>query len=267
MAYQTTGYYPTTSYQPLSYQPMATGAAPMAPMAPRAPMAPTPPAAPRAPMAPAAPMAPTTYSPYQQSTTYSPYQQQTQYRAQATTAPVQVSAQTASAIQAITANAPMIAGALPGHTSTESVREAKAFFTKARMSAATTRGMQQKQVALDAGTSSMWGSITGAIKTSLIFNGLLSLAINGYMLYTNQETNQDAGANVAGDLTTAVVGGAAAGAATMGGTYLLAGILGVGLPLTLCGMALGCVGYFLAANVWQSTSIYNQIKAAVHNAA
>jgi hypothetical protein len=160
--------------------------------------------------------------------------------------------------------APLGAGMMPGKTATNAVREAKGFFLKAKGRATTSRGMSAKAAAASSGRSALLGTVTGAIKSSVIFNGLLSLAINGYKVYNKQETMADGGANFAGDMTSAVVGGAAGGLAAGAGTFLLAGILGTGLPLTLAGMALGCVGYFVADNLLKNTAIYNKIKTTVH---
>ena len=160
--------------------------------------------------------------------------------------------------------APLGAGMMPGKTATNAVREAKGWFLKSKGRAATSRGMSAKAAAASNGRGALLGSITGAIKSSLIFNGLMSLAVNGYKVYKKQETMADGGANFAGDMTSALVGGAAGGLAAGAGTFLLAGILGTGLPLTLAGMALGCVGYFIADNLLKNTSFYNKIKTTVH---
>lgn len=167
-------------------------------------------------------------------------------------------------IQSVSAAAPLGAGVMPGKTAVNGVREYKGWAIKAKGVAKSSRGMAMKAQAATNARSALFGSITGAIKSSLIFNGLFSLVTNGWKVYKHQETTADAGTNFAGDMTSAVVGGAAAGAATMAGTALLSGILGVGLPLTLAGMAIGAGAYFLADNLWKQTSIYNSIKAKVH---
>jgi hypothetical protein len=168
-------------------------------------------------------------------------------------------------IQSAVAAAPIGAGVMPGHSATNGVREAKGFFLRAKGTATSTRGMAAKAAAATNGRSALLGSVTGAIKSSMIFNGLLSLAINGWKLYNKQETTADAGANFAGDMTSAVVGGAAAGVASAAGTFILAGILGTGLPLTLAGIAIGAAAYFVADNVLRGTNFFNSIKSKVHS--
>lgn len=182
------------------------------------------------------------------------------------TQPTMQAQSTDAYIQSAAVNAPAVGGLFPGKTATNAVRDAKGFFQSAKTRPTTARGMRAKAVAAQSGRSAMLSTVTGAIKSSLIVNGLLSLAINGWKISQKQETMADGGANFAGDMTSAVVGGAAAGLLSGAGTFLLAGLLGTGLPLTLAGMALGCIGYFVADNALRGTQFYNQIKASVHNA-
>ncbi len=164
-----------------------------------------------------------------------------------------------SYIQSAVSAAPYGAGIAPGKAAVSKIREAKEFFLKAKKSKSAATAAR----AGEAGRSAMFGSILGAIKTSVIFNGLFSLAINGYKVYAKQSTVGQAGGEVTGDLMSAVVGGAAGGAASALGTFALAGILGTGLPLTLAGIGLGIAGYMLADGVLKKTSFYNSAKAKV----
>lgn len=164
-----------------------------------------------------------------------------------------------SYIQTAVSAAPYGAGIAPGKAAVSKVTEAKEFFLKAKKSKSAATAAR----AGEAGRSAMFGSIVSAVKTSVIFNGLFSLGINGWKVYSKEQTVAAAGGNVAGDLMSAVVGGAAGGAASAAGTFLLAGVLGTGLPLTLAGIALGIAGYMVADGVLKNTKIYNDVKAKV----
>lgn len=157
--------------------------------------------------------------------------------------------------------APMVAGAIPGKTAAAAVGEAKGFFAKAARSKSATTAAR----ASTAGRSALFGSVMGAIKSSVIVNGVLTLAINGFKVATGKMSLADAGANVSGDLMSAVVGGAVGGAASAAGTFALAGILGTGFPLTLVGMGLGIAGYLVADSFLRNTKIYNDVKTSVRN--
>ena len=157
--------------------------------------------------------------------------------------------------------APMVAGALPGRSAAAAVGEAKGFFAKAARSKSATTAAR----ASSAGRSALFGSVMGAIRSSVIVNGVLTLAINGFKVATGKMSLADAGANVSGDMMSAVVGGAAGGAASAVGTFALAGILGTGFPLTLAGIGLGIAGYMLADTFLRQTKLYNDVKTSVRN--
>lgn len=162
-------------------------------------------------------------------------------------------------IQTAVSAAPYGAGIAPGKAAVSKIREAKEFFLKAKKSKSAATAAR----AGDAGRSAMFGSVMGAIKSSVIVNGILSLAVNGYKVYTKQSTLGQAGGEFTGDMMSAVVGGAAGGVASAVGTFALAGILGTGLPLTLAGIGLGIAGYMLADSVLKKTSFYQNAKAKV----
>lgn len=165
-------------------------------------------------------------------------------------------------IQAATEAVPFIAGTVPGKVATSAVRESKAMFARAAKSRSATAAAK----ASSAGRSALFGSVMGAIRSSVIINGVLSLGINGYKLFRNQTTMADAGANVTGDMMSAVVGGAAGGLASAAGTFALAGVLGTGLPLTLVGMGLGVAGYLVADQFLRGTKIFQDVTGAVRRA-
>lgn len=155
--------------------------------------------------------------------------------------------------------APIAAGIAPGKAAAGAIVEAKGHFIRASAS----RSARTSANASAAGRSALFGSVLSAVKSSVLINGIISVAVNGYMVATNKRTVADASGEVAGDLTSAVVGGAAGGVASAAGTFLLAGILGTGLPLTLAGMALGVAGYMVADTMLRQTPIFNQIKSSV----
>ena len=164
-----------------------------------------------------------------------------------------------SYIQTAVSAAPYAQGVMPGKAAVSKVTEAKEFFLKAKKS----RSAATSARAGAAGRSAMFGSIVSAVKTSVIVNGLLSVAINGWKVFNKEQTTAQAGGNVTGDMMSAVVGGAAGGAASALGTFALAGILGTGLPLTLAGIGLGIAGYMLADGWLKNTKFYNDVKTKV----
>lgn len=164
-------------------------------------------------------------------------------------------------VQTAVTYAPYIAGVAPGKAAVGWVAEAKTFFARAR-SARTPRAAAN---ASSSARGAMMSSIKGAVMSSVLVNGIISAAINGYKVYNKQETTAEAGAYVAGDLASAVVGGAAGGAASAAGTFLLAGILGTGLPLTIVGMGLGVVGYIVADKMLRQTEIFRKLTTSVHS--
>lgn len=162
-------------------------------------------------------------------------------------------------IQSAVSMAPYAAGVAPGKAAIGQVAEAKTFFAKAAKS----KSMAAKANAGAAGRSALMGSVVSAVKSSVLVNGILSLAMNGYKVYKNQETMGQAAGEVSGDLMSAVVGGAAGGAASAAGGMLLAGVLGTGLPLTLVGIGLGIAGYMIADTMFRKTTFFTNVKTKV----
>jgi hypothetical protein len=168
-------------------------------------------------------------------------------------------AQQATAIAAKAA--PYMPGAAAGRTAAKGVSEAKQLFEKASRS----RSMATKAKAGAQGRSLAFGGILSAVKSSVLFNGAISLALNGYKVFKKEQTVSDAGGNVTGDIASAAVGGAAGAAASAAGTALLAGVIGTGFPLTLVGLGLGIGGYMLADKVFRNTTLFKSLTQGAHD--
>lgn len=103
-----------------------------------------------------------------------------------------------------------------------------------------------------------------AIKSSVIFGGLTSLAINGYSWFNKRETGAQAGANVTGDLMSSAVGGAAGAVTSYVGAGMLASMgMGGGL-LTIAGLGLGIAGYFVADKLLRQTNLFKSIQSGAY---
>jgi hypothetical protein len=166
---------------------------------------------------------------------------------------------TATAIA--TKAAPYLPGAVAGTKAAKGIGLAKEAFAKASRS----RSMRTKASAGSAGRSAAFGGIMSAVKSSVLFNGLISLGLNGYKVFKKEQGVADAGANVTGDVAAAAVGGAAGAAASAAGTALLAGVIGTGFPLTLVGLGLGIGGYMVADHFFRNTAFFNTMKTGVKN--
>jgi hypothetical protein len=118
--------------------------------------------------------------------------------------------------------------------------------------------------AVGTGGGRMFSGITSAVKSSVIWGGLLSLAFNGYKVYKKEQTVSAAGTYIAGDVASAVVGGAAGAALSAVGTPILAGMLGpASILVTVGGIGLGIAGYYVADKFFRNTSLF----ASIHNGA
>lgn len=178
-----------------------------------------------------------------------------------------------SYIQSAAAAAPFTAGVMPGKKAASLVAESFPAFGRrvTRSGARSTGRTASKTVRARSGVGQSGGGffagVMGAIKTSVIVNGLFSLAINGYQVYSKKQTMAQGGANFSGDLMSAVVGGAAGGVASAAGTAILCSAFGMtaGLPLTLIGIGLGVVGYMVGDTFLKNTKIYNDVKTKVHS--
>jgi hypothetical protein len=112
-------------------------------------------------------------------------------------------------------------------------------------------------------TAGLWG----AVKTSALVSGAISLALNGYAVIKGQQTVAEGGSNVVGDVAAGAVGGVGGAVASAFGAPLIAGALGIagGLPLTALTFGLGLGGYWLADKLFRNTGFFKSLKADVHS--
>ncbi|MFP5502872.1 MAG: hypothetical protein ACLGIN_10315, partial [Candidatus Sericytochromatia bacterium] len=108
------------------------------------------------------------------------------------------------------------------------------------------------------------GGVLGAIKSSVIVGGLISIGVNGYQAIKGQQTWRQAGTAVAGDLASAAVGGAAGAAASAIATPMLAGMLGAGsLIVTLGSIGVGIAAYAVADSWLRKTPFFQKMTGTV----
>ncbi|MEB3195965.1 MAG: hypothetical protein VKP62_02070 [Candidatus Sericytochromatia bacterium] len=112
-------------------------------------------------------------------------------------------------------------------------------------------------------TRAIGSSVIGNVKGALWFTGLFSLAWNAGTVLFGRTSVPDAGANVAGDLVSNVVGGAAGATASTLGTLVLGAILGPGPVLTVSAAGLGLVMFFVADALVKRSGFYKQTKVQV----
>jgi hypothetical protein len=112
-------------------------------------------------------------------------------------------------------------------------------------------------------TAGLWG----AVKSSALVSGAVSLALNGYAVIKGQRTVAEAGSNVVGDVAAGAVGGVGGAVASAFGAPLIAGALGIagGFPLTALTFGLGLGGYWLADKLFRNTGLFKSLKADVHS--
>lgn len=116
------------------------------------------------------------------------------------------------------------------------------------------------------GGAGQFGGLLGAVKSSVIVGGLISIGVNGYQAMKGQQTWRQAGTTVAGDVASAAVGGAAGAAASAIATPMLVGMLGAGSMLvTLGSIGLGIAGYALADAWLRKTPFFQNMTATVSN--
>ena len=110
------------------------------------------------------------------------------------------------------------------------------------------------------------GVVAGAIPfatRSALFEGAVSVIVNGYYLATGREGIGTFGGNVVGDSLAGLAGGAGA---AVGGAIAMAVLpFGGTMGLILTALA-GVFGYGFASNALRSTSLYNNIVGGVRNA-
>jgi hypothetical protein len=103
-----------------------------------------------------------------------------------------------------------------------------------------------------------------AVKSSVIFGSIISVATNGWELYNKRESGAQAGANVAGDVVSSAVGGAGGAVASYIGCGILETMGAGGGLLTIAGLGLGIGGYFLADTLLRNTNIFKSFQSGVY---
>ena len=106
--------------------------------------------------------------------------------------------------------------------------------------------------------------VWAAVKSSVIWGGIISLAINGYQYMNKQETGATAGANVAGDLVSSAVGGAAGALASWAGAGALAAMGLTGFALSAGGILIGIGGFMAADYVLRQTDIFKSLQRGAY---
>ncbi|HEY9724157.1 MAG TPA: hypothetical protein V6D47_19310 [Oscillatoriaceae cyanobacterium] len=182
--------------------------------------------------------------------------------------------QTATSVA--TTAGPVVPGAIAGHTVrhavVHSVRRAHSI-RNARYRAkayggryGTSRAYKTKKTAVGTASGGILAGIKDAVKKSVIWGGLISVAINGYQLVKKQETTADAATNVAGDLVSSAAGGAVGAVASAVATPVLAGMFGpMSWVVTLGGIAAGIGGYMLCDHFLRQTSFFQGLQAKVRS--
>jgi hypothetical protein len=110
------------------------------------------------------------------------------------------------------------------------------------------------------------GIVAGTIPyatNSALFEGAISAIVNGYKLFTRQESVGAFGGNVVGDTMAGLAGGA--GAAFAGGIAMAILPFSGTLGLIITGLA-GIFGFGFASNMMRSTGIYGTITGGIRNA-
>jgi hypothetical protein len=156
--------------------------------------------------------------------------------------------------------------AKPGTTSTANAAEAQVGDEVATTTRAT-KQVKTFKTKVDATPKLTSAGLWGAVKTSALVSGGISLALNGYAMLKGQETFAEGGSNVVGDVAAGAVGGVGGAVVSSFGVPLIAGALGIagGFPLTALSFGLGLGGYWLADKLFRKTSLFQSIKQDVFN--
>lgn len=117
-----------------------------------------------------------------------------------------------------------------------------------------------------AATRAVGASVAGNIRGALWFTGILSVGWNVGAVLLRKSSVPDAGAAVAGDLVSNVVGGAAGAAASTLGTIALGTVMGAGPALTIASAVLGIGTFFVADALVKRSALYHGAKARVREA-
>ena len=114
--------------------------------------------------------------------------------------------------------------------------------------------------AVGTGGSTMFGGLGKAVKSSVLWGGAISIALNGYKVFKKEQTLAQASANVTGDVASAAVGGAAGAAASAIATPMRAAAFGpASLLVTLGGIGVGIAGYMVADHFLRQTTFFQTL--------
>jgi hypothetical protein len=183
---------------------------------------------------------------------------------------------TSAGVQLATKAAPHVPGAVAGYQAKEGIvdglRRARTIRNARYRSRAyggrygsSSRSYKGKS-AVGSGSGTMFSGITKAVKSSVLWGGLISLGLNGYKVFKKEQTVATAGANVTGDLASAAVGGAAGAVASAVATPMLAAAFGpASLLVTLGGIGVGIAGYFVADKFLRNTSFFQNLTTKAHD--
>jgi hypothetical protein len=106
--------------------------------------------------------------------------------------------------------------------------------------------------------------VWAAVKSSVIWGSVLSVGMNAYKVFNKTETGAQAGANVSGDVVSSAVGGAAGALVSYAGGGMLAAMGMSGLALSLSGIGLGIVGFFIADQLLRKTTMFQGFQSSVY---
>lgn len=207
----------------------------------------------------------------------------TAWRAQETMMPTMATRQVAAfkevpvAAAGRATRAARTAGAAEGAVATETAAKAGRTVAKAKVAgtaaeagqevAQATKQVKTVKTKVQATPTMTTAGLWGAVKSSALVSGAISLALNGYAVIKGQRTVAEAGANVVGDVAAGAVGGVGGAVASAFGAPLIAGALGIagGLPLTALTFGLGLGGYWLADKLFRNTGLFKSLKADVQS--
>jgi hypothetical protein len=117
-----------------------------------------------------------------------------------------------------------------------------------------------------AATRAVGASVAGNVRGALWFTGILSVGWNLGAVLLRKSSVPDAGAAIAGDLVSNVVGGAAGATVSTLGTIALGTIMGAGPALTIASAFLGIGTFMVADALVKRSDLYKAAKARVREA-
>ncbi|MEB3221852.1 MAG: hypothetical protein VKS61_07200 [Candidatus Sericytochromatia bacterium] len=173
-----------------------------------------------------------------------------------------------------TVRQPAAAPASPGPAATAATREEALQRMADRLEAAGLGADAYTQVAgrttaagkAYAATRAVGASVAGNLRGALWFTGILSVGWNLGAVLLRKSSVPDAGAAVAGDLLSNVVGGAAGATVSTLGTIALGSVMGAGPALTIASVVLGFGTFYVADRLVKGSEFYKATKAKVREA-